>query len=64
MPERTPEVEGRVSLAAKDGSPSSAFNDTAMVSVSFLKNTDVRHKSLGRCRSVEVRDLALLSSET
>jgi hypothetical protein len=40
MPERTPEVEGRVSLAAKDGSPSSAFNDTAMVSVYFLKNTD------------------------
>jgi hypothetical protein len=35
-----PEVEDRVSDNAKDRSPVSAFNDTAMVSVAFLAKTD------------------------
>jgi hypothetical protein len=51
MPARIPEVEDRVSLAAKDGSPSSTFNNTVLVSVYFLQNTNGNvNKPLGRWR--------------
>jgi hypothetical protein len=38
--------------AAKDGSPSNAFNDNVLVSVSFPQNTNGNvYKPLGRWRS-------------
>jgi hypothetical protein len=65
MPERMPEVEDRVSHAAKDGSPGSLFHDTALVSVAFQENSDGNDVAMQASRLLEEpTKLSLLSSDS